>query len=191
VHLALTPRLVPTLLPSSPSGVVGRKENRMNPARAFLSGSAAGAVMSLFMAVARAAGIPIELELMLGTLGGVEPCVATWAMGFMIHLLLSGFFGVLYGLGFDYVTHRAGFRVGMLLSIAHMALLGLLIGALAQVHPLMPLVLPSPGMFLRNFGQNGLLAFLMVHLVYGATIGALYRRATTEWPEEVELPPEG
>jgi hypothetical protein len=183
--------VVPTLLPSSRSSGAVAKENRMNPARAFLSGAAAGAVMSLFMAAARAAGIPIELEHMLGTLGGVEPCVTTWVMGFLIHLLLSGIFGVLYGLGFDYVTHRAGFRVGMLLSMAHMALLGLLVGALSQVHPLMPTVLPPPGMFLRNFGQNGLLAFLMLHLIYGATMGALYRRATTEWPEEVGLPPEG
>ncbi len=42
------------------------------------------------------------------------------------------------------------------------------------VHRLIPEQMPGPGFFLANHGTMGVVAFVVLHLVFGAVVGAMY-----------------
>ena len=48
--------------------------------------------MTVIMAMARAMGMPVNLEMMLGTMMGGAPSAASWILGFIIHLVAGGIF---------------------------------------------------------------------------------------------------
>jgi hypothetical protein len=85
----------------------------MNWGKAFIAGVIGGAVMSILLALARAMGMPANLEVMQGTMLGLEPGATAWIVGFIMHLMISGLIALVYAAGFEYVTHRAGWLVGV------------------------------------------------------------------------------
>jgi len=42
------------------------------------------------------------------------------------------------------------------------------------VHPLIPEIMPAPGAFTANLGTMGIAAFVILHPLYGAIVGAMY-----------------
>lgn len=143
--------------------------------RAFVAGVVGGAMMSLGAWLARDLwGIPIELEMVLGTLAGLSPGRGTFAIGLVMHLTICGLCGHLYAIGFEHIAHRSGALTGAIASIAHAAIAGLVIGALPEVHPQMPEVLASPGPFLSRLGDLAVAMFVIAHALFGAIVGALY-----------------
>ena len=42
------------------------------------------------------------------------------------------------------------------------------------MHPLIPEQMPAPGAFMANMGLMGVIAEIMLHLIYGAIVGAMY-----------------
>jgi hypothetical protein len=143
--------------------------------RAFLSGMAGGAVMTLFMAIGRASGVPFAIEMVLGVLCDDQPGLSHWLCGFGIHLLISGFVGIVYATGFELVTHRAGWRLGIAFSVAHTALEWTALTLVSRVHPLAP-------EFLRTLtsGESAFVGFALVHMIFGAVVGALYAPTPAE-----------
>ncbi len=146
----------------------------MKAGRAFLAGAGGGAVMSLLMWMARTMmGMAANLEMMLGTLVA-DPSTTAWLIGLVMHLTISGAIALLYAWGFENVTHRAGWLAGVGFSIIHIVIGGLAMGMMPMMHPRMPNPISPPGAFLSNLGMMGIVAFVMMHVVYGAIVGAMY-----------------
>ena len=146
----------------------------MNFGRAFLAGVIGGAAMSVGLAMGRAMGMPANLEMMLGTMTGSQPGATAWAAGFVAHIVISGLIALIYAVGFEYVTHRAGWLVGAGFGFIHAIIGGLFMGVMPMMHPLIPGRMPAPGAFMSNMGAMGVVAEFTLHLIYGAVVGAMY-----------------
>ena len=147
----------------------------MKTGKAFLAGVVGGAVMSAIMLMARTVmGMEVKLELLLGTMIGLQPGTTAWIVGFVMHLMISGLIALAYAWAFENVLHRANAGAGALVAIAHILVAGVFMGMMPLMHPLVPEVMPGPGFFMLNLGVMGLVAFVMLHLIYGAIVGAMY-----------------
>lgn len=151
----------------------------MNASKAFLAGVTGGAVMSAIMWVARTMmGMEVHLEQTLGTMFGGPPSLGKTLMGLVIHLVLSGLIALLYAVGFEKVTHKAGAATGAMFGVLHTLVAGVFMGYILPVmHPLIPEQMPGPGPFMGNLGMMGVIAFVMLHLIYGAIVGGMYSTA--------------
>lgn len=146
----------------------------MKAGKAFVAGVVGGAVMSVLLAVARLLGMPVNLEMLLGTMTGMDPGAVTWVLGLIMHLVISGAIALLYGLGFEYVSHRSGALPGVVFSLIHIVVGGLFMGAIPGIHPMVPEVMAAPGAFMANIGDLGVIAFVVLHAIYGAVVGVMY-----------------
>lgn len=145
----------------------------MKAGKAFVAGMVGGAVMSALMWMARMMGMPANLEMMLGTMVA-DPGTTAWMIGFVMHLMLSGAIALIYAWAFEHVTHRAGWLVGAGFGIVHAIIAGMVMGMMPMMHPRMPNPVMPPGAFLSNLGTMGVVAEFMLHMVYGAVVGAMY-----------------
>ena len=118
--------------------------------------------MSLLATLARARGVPVNTEILLGTFPGGGPGASEWISGFAVSLLIAGVVGLAYGQGFE------------ILAI----LGGVLLEGTTLIHPLVPDRLPDAGTFLGNFGPVGLLVFFAGHFLFGSIVGTIYEPAT-------------
>lgn len=146
----------------------------MKAGKAFAAGVVGGAVMSVLMAIARLLGMPVDLETLLGTMTGMDPGAMAWVLGLVMHLVISGAIALLYGLGFEYVSHRSGALPGVVFSLIHIVVGGLFMGAIPAIHPEVPETLAPPGAFMSNLGDMGVVAFVVLHAIYGAVVGVMY-----------------
>ncbi|MBS2016726.1 MAG: hypothetical protein JST00_27830 [Deltaproteobacteria bacterium] len=155
----------------------------MRTGRAIVFGALGAAAISVLSVGLRAAGLPIRLELLLGTLTGLPPGTPTFAFGLLIHLALGGLFGLLYAWLFERVWSHGGAATGAILAILHAALIGMAVGLTPQFHPLVPEQLHDPGPYFANAGVAGVVAFFAIHVLYGAVVGAGYGHviAEREW----------
>jgi hypothetical protein len=159
----------------------------MRTARAIGFGVLGACAISVTSAGLRALGLPIQLELLLGTLTGLAPSPSAFFLGLCIHLAIGGAFGLLYGWLFERVWEHGGAGTGMILGVIHAALIGMVVGLTPQFHPLVPYVLPDPGPFFANGGAAGVIGFFLIHVLYGAIVGAGYGHV----PAEHEWAPAG
>jgi hypothetical protein len=143
---------------------------------ALWAGVVGALALTILTAVGRGLGLPIDFELLLGTLVGLPPGAGAWLLGLLIHLLDGAAFGLLYAWGF-HALGRRGIAVGVAFGLVHAVVAGLVIGGLPAIHPLVPTKIPAPGPFLANFGRAGVAAGFGLHLVYGVIVGALYAPA--------------
>ena len=145
----------------------------MNYQRALVGGVVGGSVMTAGMAVLRALGTPANPEMMLGTMmlpaGG-----AAWVAGFMVHLTISALIALIYAWGFEHVTHRAGWTIGMTFALIHIGIGGVVMGMIPAIQPMVPEMMPAPGMFMSGMGAIAVTAFIVEHLAYGGIAGATY-----------------
>jgi hypothetical protein len=152
----------------------------MRPGKALLFGVLGAAAISVLSAVMRGLGLPISIELLLGTLFGLQPGGAAFGLGLALHLAMGGLFGVLYGFLFERVWDHGGATTGMLLAVIHAALIGIAVGLTPQFHPLVPQQMADPGPYFSGLGVLGVITFFLVHLVYGAIVGAGYGHVAAE-----------
>ena len=149
----------------------------MNGGRAFWAGIVGGVVMTILMWMARTfMGMPMNLEMMEGTMLVRPPRPVAWAVGLVMHLMISGLIGLLYAWAFEHVTHRAGAGVGALFGLVHAVLAGLAMGMVPAIHPLIPGEMPAPGAFLSNIPM-GPVAVFALHVIFGSVVGAIYAPA--------------
>jgi hypothetical protein len=124
----------------------------------------------------------MDIPLLLGTIFSQERSRAS-AIGYAIHFVNGLVFALAYGLVFE-ATGRAGWLFGLLLGAVHGVFAGggLLNVLLPAVHPRMGKpwtdarstpVLEPPGFLLSNYGRGTLVATFVLHLAYGAIVGAL------------------
>jgi hypothetical protein len=142
--------------------------------KAILAGIIGGLAMTALAWLARATGIDLNGEMMLGTMTGNAPGPGTWTVGLMMHLVLSALIALLYAAGFEGVTRRAGAGIGLGFSLVHIIIGGVVMGMIQAVHPMIPEQMPAPGAFLMNMGPTIVALFVVEHLMYGTIVGALY-----------------
>jgi hypothetical protein len=148
-----------------------------------LAGGAVGTVvLSSGYRVAEELGwTRMDMPLLLGT--AFSDCRSrASAIGFAVHFVNGLLFALLYAAVFAAVG-RAGWLLGLGLGALHALFAGgaLLNILLPAVHPRMgkpwsdasqtPLLEP-PGLLLRNYGRSTATVTLVLHLAYGAIVGA-------------------
>lgn len=157
----------------------------MDLGRAFYSGVIGGLVASIAMIVGRSLDITtLNVELALGSIFTHNLSHLSGAIGMLTYLLIAGLIGCFYATGFVYVRQRSSWAIGLLFSLVHLGMTGLVMDALGDLHPLMvrpplPLLdgeLLAPGLFAINFGAMTMVGFVVLHFVYGGVVGALYPR---------------
>ncbi len=148
----------------------------MKTGRAFGAGVVGAIVMSIIMAMARAMGMQAQLEMLLGTMI-MPPGQGAFWLGMMMHLMMGGIFGLVYAWGFTAI-HRTGWTTGLAFGAVHSIAAGVFMGIIPMMHPRIP-PMQAPGFFMANLGMMGVVAEVMLHLIYGAVVGAIYAGAST------------
>lgn len=147
----------------------------MKTGRALVAGAIGGLVTIVLVVFAAELGFDLHVPLMLGSMLGLSATGAgTWLAGVVVHLVLASVVALGYALAFEYVAHRAGAIPGIVFSLLHVLIAGVVIGTLPALHPLVPDVFPAPGAFFARYGRWAILAFLGLHALYGAVVGEVY-----------------
>ncbi len=136
----------------------------------FSAGFLASAVISILRSSAHALGFSqFSMPLLLGSFvtGAVDSRIF---VGLPMNLALGGLLGMAYGVGFM-IFKRASAALGGLFGVAHWTALGILLGFLPYVHPLVPVLIDAPGPFAVNAGLFDFLFYFLSHVFYGAFIG--------------------
>ena len=90
--------------------------------------------------------------------------------GFVVHLLVSVGIAAIYALAFSLgAVADAGWAWGFLGGVIHWVAAGAFVGLVPAAA-----AARAPGPFGRQLGQNGALAFLASHLVFGLVVGSVY-----------------
>jgi hypothetical protein len=138
------------------------------------------------MIVGRRAGVTdLNMELLLGSMVTRDLSLLADAIGIVLYLFFAGLIACLYAVGFVHVTQRASWALGLLFSLVHVGMMGLVMDALGDIHPLLirpplPLLeghLLAPGLFAVNFGATTVLGFIALHFAYGALVGGMFQAA--------------
>jgi hypothetical protein len=171
---------------------------------AAIAGFLGGLVMSMVMKVmAKAGKTEMDLALIQGSMFTGDRKKAM-AIGMMMHLvLLSGVvIGSIYALLFDALGVDGGdlWWVGALFGVVHGAMAGVMMPALPLIHPRIvdedallaravptserpgspvlsaepELRLRAPGLFGKDYGKTMPAMVIMVHVLYGLTVGLVY-----------------
>jgi uncharacterized membrane protein YagU involved in acid resistance len=123
----------------------------------------------------------MDIPLLLGTAFTSDRNRAT-VLGYALHFANGIVFALLYGLVFEAIG-RAGLLLGLALGFVHGLFAGgvLLNVLLPVVHPRMGApwtdareapILEQPGFLLSNYGRSTMLLTGLLHVVYGALVGA-------------------
>jgi hypothetical protein len=149
-------------------------------------------VMTLIMRLARVSeALPANLEMMLGTMIGLPVGALAWTVGLVIHLGAGAVFGLIYAWCFEHFAHRAGWGTGLGIGAFHTIISGFFLAAIPPLHPLIPEQMPAPGVFMANLGALGVMAFALLHLIFGAILGSSYGPVAHRRPAASELPAHG
>lgn len=149
----------------------------MNFSKAILAGLLGAAVISLVAFVSRAFGFPFGFEMVLGSWVLAEAGYLAWVIGLGIHLAIGGFFGIVYAALFRWLRVTGG-GAGVVIAVVHLMIAGFVLAAIPPLHPIVPEGLEPPGYFMSGDGPLGVALFVALHLVFGAVVGATYRRTT-------------
>jgi hypothetical protein len=152
----------------------------MRAKRALFFGVVGASTISILSALLRWIGLPITIELLLGTSVGLGPGTVAFLVGLAMHLAIGGAFGLLYGWLFESVWLHGGAFTGMILGTLHAALVGMAVGLTPSWHPLVPERIADPGPFFANIGPLGVIAFFAIHILYGAIVGYGYGHVANE-----------
>jgi len=149
---------------------------------AVAGGFVGGIVLAAGLELFQSLGLTrIDFPLILGS-ALAEDRDRARAAGFLVHLVNGVLFSLVYAAIFA-ATGRAGWLFGLLLGAIHAAFVGgpLMNLLLPAVHPRMgkpwtdasetPLLEP-PGFLLVNYGAMTMLVTTLLHLAYGAIVGA-------------------
>jgi hypothetical protein len=148
------------------------------PGWAILAGLIGGAVMAviLYMGIAMLPQqMKMNLFLMLGTMM-LPMGVAAIVMGAMAHAVMSVVFGLIYGAAFSVAgIDSAQAAWGLLFGLVHWAAVGMALGMLPLMHPrIRDGEMQAPGFFALSYPPMTVMGFLMLHLIFGLIVGALY-----------------
>ena len=133
-----------------------------------------GGVTAYFVLVAGSGLVNVDpdLQMRIGMTLGLPRRSSTWMIGFTVYLAVSSVVAVFYAAAFEYITRRAGCWIGMAFSIVHAWAFSAFIGSSFALHPVAMAVRAGTGEVLDLSATT----FFGLHLVFGGTVGAVYRR---------------
>ncbi len=148
------------------------------PGWAILAGLIGGAAMAVILYVGNFAfpkQMKMNLFMMLGTM--LLPVgAAAMIMGAAAHGVMSVVFGLIHGAvyaGADIDSAEAAW--GLLFGVAHWGVVGAALGMLPLIHPRVRSgQIAAPGFYALRFPPMTAMGFLVLHLLFGVIVGALY-----------------
>ena len=148
------------------------------PEYAILAGLVGGAVMAimLYMGILMLPQqMKMNLFMMLGSMM-LPVGAAAFVMGAMVHAGMSVAFGLLHGAVFAAADiNSAEAAWGLLFGVVHGGVVGIALGMMPLMHPRMRSgEIDEPGFYALRFPLMTAMGFLMLHLVFGVIVGALY-----------------
>ncbi len=148
------------------------------PGWAILAGLIGGSVMAaiLYMGIIMMPQqMKMNLFMMLGSMM-LPVGAAAFVMGAMMHAGMSVVFGLIHGAVFsaaDIDSAQAAW--GLLFGLVHWAVVGMALGMLPMMHPrIRDGEIEAPGFYALRYPPMTAMGFLMLHLVFGVIVGALY-----------------
>jgi hypothetical protein len=137
----------------------------------------------------------MNLLLLVGTMFAPVGAAA-YGIGLMMHLMMSGAFGLAHGALIESVgvtSAGAGAGYGALFGFGHALAAGMALGMMPALHPRMRKpqraltpalaggprpsdteLLDAPGFFGLNYPPMTTVGFVMLHVVFGVIVGAVY-----------------
>ena len=148
------------------------------PEYAILAGLIGGAVMAimLYMGILMfPQQMKMNLFMMLGSMM-LPVGAAAFVMGAMVHAGMSVAFGLIHGAVFAAADiNSAEAAWGLLFGVVHWGVVGIALGMMPLMHPRMRSgEIDEPGFYALRFPLMTAMGFLMLHLVFGVIVGALY-----------------
>ncbi len=140
--------------------------------RAITAGVAGALAMSVAALLFAEFGIFVGLEQPAGMLlGGEAGAPGTVAAGFGLHLLFGAWLALVYAEGFEAVVGCAGWCVGASFGLVHVLGAGFAVGLLPALATSSASTF-APGLFMAHQGLAGVCCFVLLHVLYGAVVGA-------------------
>lgn len=148
----------------------------MHAKRAAVVGVIGALAMTALMLGLRAVGATaMNFESLLGSMLTGRPDLGTWFLGLALHLGFGALFGLAYALGMEGLRRQSA-GIGLAFALIHTAFSGWLLPQLMLLHPLVRAgTLENPGFLAANLGPSEVIVFAVLHLLYGAIVGSLYR----------------
>lgn len=149
----------------------------MDIGMAIVAGIVATAVMTALMYGARVMKMNMDMPRMLGLMfSPPENRSMVYLIGFVMHFMMGGIFGLLYAALFEALDISAGILWGGFFGLVHGLVAGMALGMMPAMHPRMGegQVLTAPGPFAVKWGGMLPAGIIMLHIVFGAVVGAIY-----------------
>jgi hypothetical protein len=151
---------------------------------AIVGGLVAALLMVIAMYAGRIMGLSTDMIRVLGlfVVSEDQPNLV-YAVGFVLHFLMGAVFGIIYAILFHAVAAvpHSGIAAltGALFGVLHGLTIGALLGFMPRFHPRMGSgqALAVPGFFGHNIGIGTPVVLVLLHVVYGAAVGAIYGTA--------------
>ncbi|MBI4289382.1 MAG: hypothetical protein HY671_13270 [Chloroflexi bacterium] len=101
---------------------------------------------------------------------------AAYVVGAMMHTMMGIVFALIYAGAFRAFALQSGLiGWGVLFGFVHWVAVGIGIAMVGAVHPMVRSgQMAAPGIFVKNHPPLTVMGFLMLHLLYGLAVGALY-----------------
>jgi hypothetical protein len=99
---------------------------------------------------------------------GLSQNPSVWLLGLVVSLVIGGFIGWLYSLGFRAVRKwtRPGWDIGIAFGVMHWLIAGIFVGYFVSAG--------QPGYFGVELGWPTFTLLFFTHLLFGAIVGGLY-----------------
>ena len=144
---------------------------------AIVAGLIGGAAMGLLLYLGiwmAPAQMRMNLFLMLGTMV-FRPGAMAYGAGFMMHAVMSIVFGLIHAAAFVAFGLEANAAWGLGFGAVHWLVVGMGLGMIPIMHARMRSGdIARPGFFALSMGAMTAAGFLMLHLLYGVLVGAIY-----------------
>jgi hypothetical protein len=148
--------------------------------KAIVAGAAGAFAWELVARALISLGVPFfDLVYVLGTMiTGRTNTLTWWLIGMSLHAGVGAIWAIFYSYFFWSEFDWSPTVQGLVFSLGPAVLAGLImVPQMGFMHELiLHGQLPYPGVFGHRFGWGGPLGIIVGHLVYGITMGSLYRR---------------
>ena len=121
----------------------------------------------------------MNLFMMLGTMM-VRDTRMAYIAGATMHTMMSIVFGLVHVAFYNAFGLESSLVAwGIVFGLVHWLITGMMLGAVPIMHPLMRAgTMDPPGAFALGYPRTTAMGFLMLHVVFGILVGAIYTALT-------------
>jgi uncharacterized membrane protein len=128
-----------------------------------------------FIAIIRGLGITtLDYAMVLGSIFTQNTSGGTWVLGFIVHLIVSGFIALIFAAAFEAIR-ASNWWLGLLGGVITAIIAGFIVaGYRVPATGVEAVGAASPGAFAINYGVPALITFIIGYLIYGLIVGSMY-----------------